>query len=205
VVNRYHLIFLFVITLLNGCAAQNTRVVEEWRDPDAQQPFKHILVIGLLTDPGYEFFLEQGIAKVIRDQGITASIASKVLPRLHEMERAEIEQQLRANGIDGVLLVRPIGQETLTTYVPAHLRIVGIDNNIGWYGYWYQSYRFYRVPDTSYDTFVLESESALFDVASEEAVWTLLTDTDMVLESPSDAVDSLVKSISAELELPGKS
>ncbi|RCU50829.1 MULTISPECIES: hypothetical protein [Corallincola] len=185
--------------LLSGCAVQSTKQVEQWQDPNPHKPFTHVLVVGVIYDPAYQYFLEKGLADSLASEGVKTSLSSELYPRLHEMEREEVVKRLAEDGIDGVLLVRPVGQETITTYVPAHLRVVGVDTYRGWYGYFYQSYRYARIPATSYETFVMRAESALFDVATEEAVWTLTTDTEMVLDSPSAAVDSLVAKVGSEL------
>jgi hypothetical protein len=92
---------------LGGCAA--TRVVGEWRSQYYERSIDKVLVIGATNGHERRRLLENGLVDALRKDGITATHSYKLIPNPVGLTRERIEEAIRDQDIETVMMVRLAG------------------------------------------------------------------------------------------------
>jgi hypothetical protein len=176
--------------VLAGCGSTHSTAI--WRDPNAKgTAFKKILVGAMGVDTNARRTVEDALVARLPKGSAVASYS--VLPEGQERD-VERLRALLAEGYDGVLVVRllEVGQELQRDTTTTATNV---------YGYWgYSATAMYsnRTLDLAK---VVRVESKLFDLAKQEPVWSMETET----MDPQDRaqtvesfVDFLVKKLSSD-------
>ena len=158
---------LFVTLAVNGCSTA-TPIVSEWRNPAlASGSFRRLIIVGPSGDDSVQRNFEDEFVAQLAAMGVDALASYRYMPDTEGNENLlkQAAQQARA---DGLLLMRPVRVEEKTNYLAVGPGIsFGIfGSNVGaeWYG----------IPGASgpYRYNEYTSETALYDVARNELVWT---------------------------------
>lgn len=181
---------------LEGCGS--TKVKGVWKKSDFKGgPFKNILVIGLTKDENNKCIWEDIMARQLRQLGVNASTSATCFPGDTEITKEEVLAYVREHGMDGVLVSRLVDVVQEKAYYPPRGGHTGIYYGRSNYGY-YNSFgtyydEVYRPGHTAtFTTVILETN--LYDVSTEQLVWTMSSGT-----LDPESVDKLAESVSAEV------
>jgi hypothetical protein len=149
-----------------GCTG--TQATDLWRDPSRQVPFKKILVGVAGVDATARRSAEDAI--VGRLPPGTGVPSYRVVPAGRERDVEAVREIVAKEGFDGVLVARLQGveQELTRTTMATPVTVYG------GYGYAYTSMYATQAVDIRK---LVRIESKLFDVASENPVWTMVSET----------------------------
>lgn len=106
--NRRYLLFFAIAFLLSSCSS--SLITTSWKDKDVTpQPYKKVLVLGLIGDPDRSLRekMEQHFVGDLQDLGYSAFSAMQVYgPKAFEnVKESEAIQQLRDKGFDAIITI----------------------------------------------------------------------------------------------------
>ena len=131
------------ILLLAGCGP-STKIEKTWTDPSftpaTVQSYKKILVMGLLKDESTRRIAEDKMVAAFKN--VTAVQSYSYLQPADTI-RGEVEDKLKKDGFDAVVIMRLADVDKSVSYVPG----TGYG---GWYGYRYSSPGYYQEDKTFY-------------------------------------------------------
>jgi hypothetical protein len=200
----FGMVAIVSVTLaLSGCSTVTTPIVSEWRNPAyASGPFKRIMVGGPSGQTSVRRNFEDDFVVQLRAVGVDAMPSYQYLSEdegIDENKLKEAAQKVRANG---VLFVRSVKTEQKTNYGTAFpnvsFGIAGPNVGAAWSGLPVASGP-YRYNEYTLDT-------ALYDVAKSELVWSGTTRTaepDNVQTAIKSYVQAVIKALDAQNLLPG--
>ncbi len=142
-------------------------------------PMQKILVFGVFADPALQRAVEDGFSARLKEKGPTVAVAHKIFPSGEQLTRELIASNLADLGIDGVLVAKLKGAqtvetETLRTNAPedgggAAGRLTGSGSDF--YGYYSSSYQTAAEPGFATQTVQYDIEVKLFEVKDGNPVW----------------------------------
>src|ERR1044071_1549194 len=164
-----HILPILGITLaLNGCSTA-TPIVAQWRNPaEVSISFQQVMIAGATGDVSIRRSFEDEFVTQLAAMGVQAVPSYRYLPENQETTELSFKKAAQEAGVDGLLLMRPIGVEEKTNY-PAvgpgiSFGIFGSNAAAEWYG----------LPGSSgpsrYNEYT--SETALYDLTNNELIWT---------------------------------
>jgi hypothetical protein len=131
------------ILLVAGCGP-STKIEKTWTDPSftpgAVQSYKKVLVMGLLKDESTRRIAEDKMVAAFKN--VTA-VQSYSYLQSADTVRSAVEDRLKKDGFDGVVIMRLADVDKSVSYVPG--TAYG-----GWYGYRYASPGYYQEDKTFY-------------------------------------------------------
>lgn len=190
---------LFSLLVISGCT--NTKLVQTWSDPDNEASYKDIMVVGISDSEQTRRAYESYFVASFQEKGIK-SLASYTLIS-HEDEqkidgergafRSIVESAIKDSEIDAVLITHVLSIEEDDVYQPFYVypgysSEVYYENVYGYHGYvatYVQQPGYY----SEKQTYTLES--SLYDVKTEELVWTTRSRT-----FAPDSIDETIKDVS---------
>lgn len=165
-----------IAAALSGCASSTT-LVNMWRDPDYSHPMRSVLVIGMQRNQAVRRNWEDRMAEELSTRGIHATPSYQLFQN-DLPDTAEIITGVRQEGFDGVMMVRPLGVETETHYVPGYTRTVPSLGYDPWYGVYYNNYRHIYEPGYVETEQVVRHEVDLYSTGERgRLVWTGTTES----------------------------
>ena len=195
---------LLVLTLagLAMAACSSTYMSGSWSDPSYQGQIKNVYVIGVAKQDITRRIFEDTFVRQLGPAGVRGISSYKDLPSDKEMDHEIIKQRMIANDTDSVLITKLINQRTETVTSPGYAsgyssnygggRGYGGDRGYGSYyggrqGYGQNSYRSWGsytrsyeavyMPPTTTQFVILTVESVLYDLKTEEMIWTAQLET----------------------------
>ena len=192
-----------VTLALSGCSTA-TPIVSEWRNPAyALGPFKRIMVGGPSGETSVRRNFEDEFVVQLQAAGIDALASYRYIPENEGIDENKLKQAAQKARADAVLFVRSVKMEQKTNFGPTfpYLSFGIFGSNVGasWSGlpaatgpYRYNEYT---------------SETALYDVAKNELVWTGTTKTaepENVQTAIKPYVEAVMKALDAQNLLPGR-
>ena len=137
-------ILLYGSMLLLVACGPSTKIEKTWTDPSftpsTVQSYKKILVMGLLKDESTRRIAEDKMVAAFKN--VTA-VQSYSYLQPSDTIRNEVEDKLKKDGFDGVVIMRLADVDKSVSYVPG----TGYG---GWYGYRYSSPGYYQEDKTFY-------------------------------------------------------
>ena len=161
-------IIFFVALALDGCSTA-TPIVSQWRNPaQTSTSFQRLLIAGPIGDASLRRNFEDEFMAQLAAMGVEALPSYRYIPEIGETNENILKQGAREARADGLLLMRPVKVEEKTNY-PAvgpeiSFGIFGSNVGAGWSG----------IPGGSgpYRYNEYTSETALYDVAKNDLIWT---------------------------------
>ena len=161
-------IVFFVALALDGCSTA-TPIVSQWRNPaQTSTSFQRLLIAGPIGDASLRRNFEDEFMAQLAAMGVEALPSYRYIPEIGETNENILKQGAREARADGLLLMRPVKVEEKTNY-PAvgpeiSFGIFGSNVGAGWSG----------IPGGSgpYRYNEYTSETALYDVAKNDLIWT---------------------------------
>lgn len=96
-----------------------TTELVSWKNPTYQgSKFKNLFVVGIIKDLSDRKSLEEGIKKVFSGYGLNVTTSLSVLSPEQEYTYENVENILNEKNIDGILVIKVTGVNTIETYIP---------------------------------------------------------------------------------------
>jgi hypothetical protein len=177
-----NLAFLLII-LLGACTS--TKITGTYKNPEVQQSYNHVFVVGIMSDQTISKNAEDHLVKVLKARKIEATPNPNIFTpdmKLTEERRATVKQNLIEKGYDSVLTFSLVSVEDKEDYVPgSYTPAPYYPPRYGYYGSYYGYYGYHapQVYNPGYYTrsTVYTMEANLYDVKSEKLVWSARSET----------------------------
>ena len=194
---------LFMALALHGCSTA-TPIVSEWRNPaQTSGSFQRLMIGGPSGDISVRRNFEDEFVTQLAAVGVNASPSYRYMPENDETNENNLKQAAQKARADGLLFMRSVKVEEKTNYPTVgpeiSFGIFGSNAGAGWSG----------IPGSSgpYRYNEYTSETALYDLAKNELVWTGTLKT----KEPSNVqtaiksyVQTITKALAAQNLLPKK-
>jgi hypothetical protein len=188
-----------ILMILSGCASLR---MESWSDPAiSERPIGKVMVLavveGQTTCRVFEgYFVEKLIA-----YGADAASAHVVLQPTGDISEQMLDEKLKADGYDSIIITRLMGKSSRNQTVYAgYTSSPSFSSFPGYYSHYHGFYAASVIHPVSYvDTYMeYQLETTLFDVQSGKMVWGGLKS---VLDSSSDSsnMSKVVTSVMRDL------
>ena len=191
--------------LLASCA--NTKISQSWVEPSNTKSQKDLLIIGIGESEQNRRAYESHFIEELRAHGIEAVASYKLIKSDEKIERDVVVKAIDGLGIDGVIITHMVAVDEETIYRPTtgygYGGYGGIGYGGGHYGGMYSYYphvnSYVHNPGyyTTHETYTLETN--LYDVESEELVWSARSRT-FSPESVQEVIVDLTKLLINDLE-----
>ena len=166
------IISLLLLTLLAACSPIKT--INEWKDPTYTDKLHTILIIAVVEQDYMREQFENFLTLKLNAMGLAAIPSYKVLPQSGtEISREEVIEKVKQLGVDTVLVIRSIMQDSIVNYQPggAYFAVTGMYSD-GWYTVYVGNAVF---PVREYDLDYFTIATTLFDVQRKKPIWSDLS------------------------------
>lgn len=196
-------VVFIVFTVLTSCA--NTKISQSWVEPDNKKSFNDILIIGISESEQSRRAYESYFAEELRANGIKGEASYKLIKSNEKINRDTVGKAIQGTEIDAVLTTHVAGVDEETIYRPS-TGYVSTGYYGGYGGYYGGLYSYYPHVNTyvnqpgyysTHETYTVESN--LYDVKTEELVWSARTRT-FSPESIDEAIVDLTKLLIEDLK-----
>ncbi len=180
---------LGILLLLAACGP-STQIEKTWTDPSftpsSTKSFNKVLVMGLLKDESTRRIAEDKMVAAFKN--VTA-VPSYSYLQPTDTARGQVDEKLRKDGFDGVVIMRLADVNKSTSYVPG--TAYG-----GWYGYRYASPGYYQEDKTFY------VETNFYSLESNKLLWSGTTSS--LNPSKLDrTLDEIIQALKGQLQKQG--
>lgn len=192
------LLFGFVL-LMVSCA--NTKISQSWVEPDNKKTYKDLLIIGIAESEQNRRAYESYFSDDLRAMGIEAESSYKLIKSNQKIDRDTVSKAIAGLNIDGVIVTHLLAVDEETIYRPSmdYMPMYGGGHYGGLYSYYPHVNTYVTRPGyyTTHETYTIETN--LYDVETEELVWSARTRTfspESVDEVITDLTKLLIKDMS---------
>ena len=196
------LFFVSVVAFLSISCATETKIASEWKSPEyAGGPMHKILVVAIAETPLGRRAYEDRFARALGESGAEGVSSYQILPGETRLSKEELEDAIRGEGFDGVIVSRLLGRDEETTYVPPTNEVVPSSAGYGrrgYYGYYGRGYDVVHTPGYTITTEIVSLETKLWNAQDSQLAWGIRSET-FDPKSDSDAMDSIVKKLIRKL------
>jgi hypothetical protein len=192
-----------VTLALSGCSTA-TPIVSEWRNPAyASDPVRRIMVGGPSGETSVRRNFEDEFVVQLQAAGIDALASYRYIPEDEGIDENKLKQAAQKARADAVLFVRSVKMEQKTNFGPTfpYLSFGIFGSNVG------ASWSGLSGAPSAYRYNEYNSETALYDVAKNELVWTgtiKTTEPENVQTAIKSYVEAVMKALDAQNLLPGR-
>lgn len=179
--------------LLSSCA--NTKISQSWVEPNHTKTYKDLLIIGISNSEQNRRAYESYFVEELNTFEIEAETSYRLIKSNEKIDRKTVTKAIKGLGIDAVIVTHVVAVDEETVYRPGMgYTAVGYGGYGGYSGYGRGMYGYYPHVNTyvhspgyytTHETYTLETN--LYDVKSEELVWSARSRT----FSP-ESVDELI-------------
>jgi hypothetical protein len=164
-----------------------TKITKSWTDPSftpaAAQSFNKVLVMGLLKDESTRRIAEDKMVAAFKS--VTAVQSYSYLQPADTI-RGVVEDRLKKDGFDGVVIMRLADVDKSTSYVPG-------TSYGGWYGYRYASPGYYQEDKTFY------VETNFYSLPANKLLWSGTTSS-LNPDKLDRTVDDIIATLKGQLQ-----
>ena len=169
---KLSILLLFVV----GCTTKRTLISGSWKNPQGVKEYSNILVAALTSHAVPKSVIETDLVNEFKKNGVEATESIMKFPineAASDTQKHELMNKVKDKGMDAILTISLLKKETESRYVHSSYSYDPFAypfyrNFWGYYSYWYP-YAFspgYYVTDKTYYL-----ETNLYDLATEELVW----------------------------------
>ena len=192
---------LFLLATLMSCS--NTKITSSWMDSKkAGTTYKDILVIGIAEEEHNRRLFEEHFAEQLNAAGIESEVSYRILPEGTEINRDTVSTAIKGKDVDAVIVTHLVKVEEETVYRQNmdYRPTYGYYN--GLYSYYPHVHSYVTTPGyyTTHDVVILETN--LYEVKSEELVWSAQSRS-FAPESANEVINDLVKLVIKDLKEKG--
>lgn len=180
---------LLIGALVTACSG--TKVSSSWSSKDYKGPIENVYLIGIAQNDFNRMHFENTFYQKLKDRGVKAIPSSIDLPQGQEAEREMIIQQMKVNDCDSVLLTRVLERRTKIplasskgkgsysySSAPAPVGFRPTFSYGTWDHYYSSSRGVIYQPPTTTKRIVLTVESVMYDLKTEDLIWSAQMETD---------------------------
>jgi len=174
-------------------ACSGTKINESWSSQDYMGKVKNVYIIGIAQNELKRMMFENTFIRRLSVEGVKATPSFPDLPKGREADREVIIRAMKANDADSVLLTRVTDQRTSATFTSgSRSNYTYAPRNYGsaqtyqrlpyddtWNSYYSRGYSVIPQSPTMTKIVVLTVESALYDLQTEELIWSAQMETDL--------------------------
>jgi hypothetical protein len=190
---------LITTLFLAGCA--NTKISQSWVEPDNKKVYKDLLIIGIAESVQNRRAYESYFVEALAEDGIEAVASYKLMKSDEDIERDTVARAIKGLGIDGVIVTHMVAVDEETVYRPSmdYQPMYGGGYYGGMYSYYPHVNTYVTRPGyyTTHETYTIETN--LYDVKSEELVWSARSRT-FSPESVDEVIVDMTKLLIGDLE-----
>ena len=182
--------------LTTSCSG--TKVSDSWSSQTYKGEIQNVYIIGIATNDHRRMMFENNFIRRLTEEGVKSTPSYPDLPKGMEAEKDSIIRMMRLNNSDSVLLTRVTGQETKASFTSGsrsapHYTYVnrggyggtqanerlGLPSYVNWHSYYSAGYRAIPAQRSVTNLVVLTIESVLYDLQTEELIWSARMETDL--------------------------
>lgn len=192
-------LLISTVLLLLSCA--NTKITQSWAEPDNKKSYNDLLIIGIGNSEQTRRAYESYFVEELRANGSEAEASYKLIKSSEKIERETVKKAIEGLEIDGVIITHMVAVDEETIYRPgtnyAYAGYGGYGR--GMYGYYPHVNSYVSSPGyyTTHETYTLET--TLYDIKTEELVWTARSST-FSPESVDEVIVDLTKLLINDLK-----
>jgi len=196
-------IFAAVIsfTVISSCT--NTKVTSVWMDSKkAGTTFKDFLIIGIAEEEHNRRLFEEQFATQLKATGVNSEVSYTLLTQGTAINRDTVAAAIKGKEIDAVIVTHLVAVDKETVYRQSMDYRPAYGYYDGLYSYYPHVNSYVHQPGyyTTHD--VVKLETNLYEVASEELVWSAQSRS-FAPESAKEVIDDLVKLVIKDLQEKG--
>lgn len=180
------LVLLSFTSMMISCGP-TTKLEKTWTDPSLKVgtdiPFKKILVVAATKDDPSNRIVEDKLVAAVKN---ATAVQSYAYLKPGDTDQAAVEQKLKQDGFDGLIVMRLKNVEKSSSYVPGSY--YG-----GWYGYRYASPGYI----TTDENFIVETN--IYSLKEAKLLWSGTTST-LNPTKMDQTIDQIISTIKYELK-----
>jgi len=185
------------VLLISSCA--NTKISQSWVEPSHNKVYNDILIIGIAESEQNRRAYESHFVEELKAIGIEGEASYKLI-KSNAIEREIVTKAIAGMDIDAVIVTHVVAVDEETVYRPSmdYMPMYGGGYYGGLYSYYPRVNTYVHRPGyyTTHETYTLETN--LYDVESEELVWSARSRT-FAPESVSEVIIDLTKLLISDL------
>ncbi len=205
----YAVLLSVTLLLFSACGSSSgTRITGSWAKAENQaKQFDRIMILGLSDNVPARAQAEQALAGRLAQEGFQTleglTLISPQALKDYNGDREKAKRFFEEHGVDGVIVISVRDVKEEERYVPGTATYTPM--SYGYYGrfysYWYTAYDRVYTPGYYEESLEIFLESNLYDVATEELLWSVQSKT----ENP-ESIPELVRAYAEVLvqDLPAK-
>ena len=196
---------LGLFVLVTSCA--NTKISQSWVEPDNKKSYNDLLIIGISESEQNRRAYESNFVEVLNSHGVEGEASYKILKSNEKISRDTVAKAIKGMDVDAVITTHMVAVDEETIYRPATGYVYGGGYGAGYGGGYYGGlYSYYPHVNsyvnqpgyyTTHETYTIESN--LYDVESEELVWSARSRT-FSPESVDEVIVDLTKLLIKDLK-----
>jgi len=185
--------------LLSSCA--NTKISQSWVEPNNKKSYNDLLIIGIGESEQNRRAYESHFVEELSSIGTEAEASYKLIKSNEKIDRDTVANAIKGMEIDGVIVTHMVAVDEETIYRPSmdYMPMYGGGYYGGLYSYYPHVNTYVHRPGyyTTHETYTLETN--LYDVESEELVWSARSRT-FSPESVQEVIVDLTKLLIQDLK-----
>ncbi len=182
---------------ISSCA--NTKISQSWVEPNHKKAYNDILVIGIAESEQNRRAYESYFVEELQAMGVEGEASYKLI-KGSKIDREVVTRAIKGLEIDAVIVTHLVGVDEETIYRPSmdYMPMYGGGYYGGLYSYYPHVNTYVQRPGyyTTHETYTLETN--LYDVESEELVWSARSRT-FAPESVDEVITDLTKLLIKDL------
>lgn len=196
-------------------ACSGPEMTGSWTSSDFKGPIKKVYIVGMAKREINRRVFEDSFNNQLFSMGVSSEASYRDFTTIEEVNKEALAQEMAARGCDSVLLTRLIGQRKETVVTPGRTYGYSPGPYYGgyggyarpahystWGGYYSRHYNVFYEPATSTELIILTLESVMYDLKTEQLIWSAQYET--VVEGGLDKmVQDFVKAASKDLKGKG--
>lgn len=172
------LLLLLMSNAILIASCTNTKISQSWVDPGINRSYAHLLIIGVSEVEQTRRAYEDHFVEELGVRGVDAEASYKLI-RSNKINRVTVSKAIQGKGIDTVLVTHMVAVDEEVVYRPSvdYIPVYGGGYFSGLYSYYPHVNSYVQSPGyySMHKTYTIESN--LYDVESEELVWSARTRT----------------------------
>ena len=199
---------LLALVGLLTTACSSTTVKNSWVKPGYSDKVENVYLVGIANEEDFRRLFEEAFKRKLTDQGVRAIPSHNDLSKSQESNRDVIIREMEANGCDSVLLTKMTRKRKdkgtsgkgikVVQVVPVAAPVYVDPWYNSWGSYYYQGTSVKEVQPTTHGTTTLMLESVLYDLKTEERIWSAQLETVKeidIMKMIRDHVDAVVRNL----------
>jgi len=161
---KWQRVSMVFVLLVVSCGSTRLGGVWELEGYDGP-PFERVMIVALASTPELRAQYENGFVDRLANDRILALASVNMVPDVEDITRETVGAWVDEYALDGVIVTRLMNVERETEYIPPTYSLGG------WYGAWAVP----TSPGTVIETLKISLETSLFDVKTEQLVYSAVS------------------------------